>query len=56
MEAHAFPEAGQLTISQGVITMHGSPAYKSIYTQVDNALYQAKATGRNRVVQAQFLR
>jgi len=48
---HWVPGAGHLTISQGVITVLGRNEQKLVYKQVDDALYQAKDSGRNRVVQ-----
>ena len=51
VQAHDFPGAGHLTISQGVITVRGCQDRKLVYKQVDDALYRAKETGRNRVVQ-----
>ena len=50
--AHSFPEIGRVTCSQGVITVRNCRDYRLIYNQVDNALYKAKKTGRNRIVQA----
>lgn len=47
----AFTGAGRLTISQGVITALGGEDRKGLYTRVDDALYQAKTSGRNCVVQ-----
>lgn len=52
VDNHHFSGAGHMTISQGVITVRDSGDQKEIYKQVDDALYQAKETGRNRVVQA----
>jgi len=49
---HCFPGAGHLTISQGVITVRGRDEQKLVYKQVDDALYRAKESGRNRVVTA----
>lgn len=42
----------QLTISVGVASYRGHPDYQQLLRQADDALYQAKNTGRNRVVQA----
>ena len=49
---HRFSEPGHLTISQGVITVRDRVDQKLVYKQVDDALYKAKDSGRNRVVQA----
>lgn len=51
-ERHSFPEVGHLTISLGVITAQGDVDRRTLFAQVDNALYRAKGSGRNRVVQA----
>lgn len=47
-----FPAVGHLTISVGVITADGREEYKSVLRGVDLALYQAKESGRNRVISA----
>ena len=52
VDLHIFPTVGHLTISQGVMTVRGSTDHKRVYTQIDNALYKAKTSGRNRVAQA----
>jgi diguanylate cyclase (GGDEF)-like protein len=48
---HALSEFGHVTISIGIATWPvGSPlGCKSLINAADEALYQAKATGRNRV-------
>ena len=51
VDGHVFPEVKHLTISLGVISALGMEDRKSIYTNVDNALYQAKDSGRNCIVQ-----
>lgn len=49
-----FPEVGHVTMSLGVITVNEKVEWdrekKEIYTAVDNALYEAKNSGRNRTV------
>ncbi len=45
---HAFPEAGQVTASFGVATMNSDAM--DLIAAADNALYRAKASGRNRVI------
>lgn len=46
-----FPTAGRVTISLGVITVHGETDRMKLFSLVDGALYQAKEGGRNRTVQ-----
>lgn len=41
----------QITVSIGVAVHREDPDYESLITEADQALYQAKAAGRNRVVQ-----
>ena len=48
-----FEEVGHVTISIGVITVSQLKDYKKVYTKVDDALYRAKETGRNRIVVAE---
>ena len=52
VEHHPFSEVGRLTISLGVITAQGVVDRRTLFTRVDDALYQAKGLGRNRVVPA----
>lgn len=49
---HVFDTANHLTISQGVITVRDCADRIAVYKQVDDALYRAKAAGRNRVEKA----
>jgi diguanylate cyclase (GGDEF)-like protein len=49
---HHFPDAGNITISLGVITVQDKIDKKEMYYKVDKALYQAKEAGRNRTVLA----
>jgi diguanylate cyclase (GGDEF)-like protein len=51
VEEHVFTDGLRLTISLGVITVRGESEYRSIFSRVDRALYDAKEGGRNRVVQ-----
>lgn len=48
----SFPEVGKVTVSLGVITVHGSAERKQVFSRIDTALYEAKDGGRNRTVQA----
>lgn len=48
-----FPEVHHLTVSMGVITAIGSGNRNDLFTRVDDALYKAKSSGRNRVVQCE---
>ena len=52
VDSFSFSGVGHLTVSQGIITVRTCPDHKRVYTQVDDALYAAKAAGRNQVVQA----
>ena len=42
----------RVTVSIGVAMHAGHPDYSHLINQADTALYEAKRTGRNRVVQA----
>ena len=55
IQDHDFAEVGNVTVSIGVITAPGNTYARDIFTSVDKALYCAKESGRNRVVQAQEL-
>ena len=49
-QAH-FPDVGLLTVSIGIgLWDPGSPGSKDLFLKADEALYQAKSGGRNRVV------
>jgi diguanylate cyclase (GGDEF)-like protein len=50
IEEHLFPEAGKITASFGVASM--SDGEPDLFSLADKALYQAKKTGRNKVVLA----
>ena len=50
VELHDFPEARHLTVSMGVTSADPEANYQSIFIQADQALYEAKQSGRNRVV------
>ncbi|WP_447956963.1 GGDEF domain-containing protein [Vreelandella sp. EE7] len=44
-----FPQVGSVTVSLGVIEARLNESQKSVMKRADNALYQAKEQGRNRV-------
>ena len=50
VEAREFPVVGHLTVSMGVTCADPEADYQENYIQADQALYQAKTGGRNRVV------
>jgi len=50
--AHGFPGAGTVTISLGVAEHDGNEDPGAWFKRLDEALYEAKGTGRNRVVVA----
>lgn len=52
LEETNFPEAGQVTVSLGVADYRVGEDVKATLKRVDDALYTAKRTGRNRVVVA----
>ena len=49
VESHAFSRVGSKTVSFGVATFHIGDDEKSMVARADEALYRAKAHGRNRV-------
>ena len=50
VEQEQFKGAGSMTISLGVGQFRGGDSTDALLRRVDNALYQAKQQGRNRVV------
>jgi diguanylate cyclase (GGDEF)-like protein len=52
ISAAAHPTVGSLTISAGIATWAGGMPVEQALRLADQALYQAKAGGRNRVVAA----
>ena len=53
VELYPFQKIRKLTCSLGVAVVKGYEDKKAVYTRVDNALYEAKETGRNRIVVAE---
>jgi diguanylate cyclase (GGDEF)-like protein/hemerythrin-like metal-binding protein len=50
LASRPFPGAGKLTVSVGVAEHCGAEDHESWFGRLDEALYEAKRTGRNRVV------
>ena len=50
MEGIRFEKAGQVTVSTGVIKVHSDETPDQTCSRVDEALYEAKNTGKNRVI------
>lgn len=50
-EAHAFSEVGKCTASFGVASFVTGDSEKNLMARADDALYRAKAQGRNRVIE-----
>lgn len=50
IEASDFKEVGHITISVGVSIIHSDDDLLSLVKRVDSALYEAKNSGRNKVV------
>ncbi|MEE4254211.1 MAG: diguanylate cyclase [Desulfuromusa sp.] len=51
VEQESFPEVGRITISLGVAQLREGESMDNLIMRVDNALFQAKQGGRNRVVE-----
>lgn len=52
--AHAGENLGPVTLSAGISTLHAEPdSAAELLHRADKALYQAKTTGRNRVITAE---
>lgn len=47
---HRFDDAVKVTLSAGVTTVHANETFDVIFKRADDALYDAKKAGRNRVV------
>lgn len=52
VEGYAFPAVGHVTISAGVSSIRADATIHINLSEVDEALYEAKANGRNQVVVA----
>ncbi len=50
IESHKFPLVGQVSVSTGYIRLDSSNAPNILLDRADQALYQAKKTGRNKVI------
>lgn len=50
VELYPFPYVKKLTCSVGVTIASGKEERKGVFSRVDDALYEAKETGRNKVV------
>ena len=50
MEKICFEKAGQVTVSIGVVKIRPEETSDQACSRVDAALYEAKNTGKNRVV------
>ncbi len=50
VEKYNFDTVGKLTISLGVTEYKDNESEENFIKRVDNALYEAKESGRNRVV------
>lgn len=50
IEKEAFPSVGQITVSLGVTQFKSDDSINSVFKRVDNALYTAKNTGKNKTI------
>ena len=50
MEQYSFPQAGQVTVSVGFTPVQSTDAPSAAFSRADEAVYQAKHQGRNRVL------
>ena len=51
VEQESFPKVGKITISLGVAQLREGESMDNLIMRVDNALFQAKEGGRNRVIE-----
>lgn len=50
VEKIEFKEVGYITVSIGLTMINENDTMDSVYKRIDEALYEAKETGRNKVV------
>jgi diguanylate cyclase (GGDEF)-like protein len=50
MQAYAFPQVGQVTISLGFTSVHSNDTPSAAFSRADQAVYQAKHQGRNQTL------
>lgn len=50
MQAYHFPQVGQVTVSLGFTEVRGGDTPSGAFERADKAVYHAKASGRNRVI------
>ena len=55
LEAYPFPQVGTVTVSIGVTEVRGSDTPSAAFSRADEAVYQAKHQGRNRVLSHRVL-
>ena len=50
VEEMEFEKVGHITVSGGVTVLRREDTLESVFKRVDDALYEAKTTGRNKMV------